>query len=105
MLYSFRRTYLLEDWTSHAWTQAPPDLDLFTMFGGRLGYINDIRHLPFGPTKDPVRRLVLHATWPDLHEDIVTENDIHSDFDPMEAPQWAISVEFEDNVQNILGRD
>ena len=40
---SIRKTFRLEDWTSHAWTQSPPDLELFAMFGGTLGYVNDIR--------------------------------------------------------------
>ncbi len=41
---SVRQTFRLEDWTSHAWTQSPPDLELFAMFGGSLGYVNDIRY-------------------------------------------------------------
>jgi hypothetical protein len=38
-----RTTYHLHDWTSHAWSQSPPDLDLFTMFGGEMGESADFR--------------------------------------------------------------
>eukprot|EP00095_Tigriopus_kingsejongensis_P007273 maker-scaffold144_size312663-snap-gene-2.35 protein:Tk07273 transcript:maker-scaffold144_size312663-snap-gene-2.35-mRNA-1 annotation:"hypothetical protein BRAFLDRAFT_221256" len=100
---TLRRTYRLEDWTSHAWTQSPPDLDLFTMFGGQLGYLNDLRHLPFGAEKDPVKQLLLNTTWPGLVEETVLENDIHNDLDPLEAPQWSVSVQFEDQPQCLLG--
>ena len=54
------------------------------------------RNLPFGASKDPVRLLSLHVTWPDQHESLVTEDDLRSDLDPDEAPLWSVSVSFED---------
>ena len=54
------------------------------------------RNLPFGASKDPVRLLSLHVTWPDQHESLVTEDDLRSDLDPDEAPMWSVSVSFED---------
>ena len=101
---TLRRTYLLEDWTSHSWTQTPPDLDLFTMYGGDLGYINDIRGLPFGAGKDPVKRLLLNTTWPSLLQEMVVETGVHNDLVPLEAPNWSVSVTFEDNPACLLGK-
>ena len=40
--------------------------------------LEDLSQLPFGPIKDPIKELKLHASWYDLHEDIITDNDIHS---------------------------
>lgn len=60
-------------------TQSPPDMELFALFGAALGGLNDLAKLPFGATRDPVRRLSLNATWPDLVEELVEENNIHSD--------------------------
>ena len=97
-----RCSYALDDWTSHAWSQAPPDLDMFTLFGGRLGFVSDLTSLPFGSTKDPIKRLVLHTTWSDLQEDIITDNDVHSDLDPMEAPFWSLGLQFEDKPQCLM---
>ena len=37
MIGNFRSTYHLDDWTTHTWSQVPPDLDMFTMFGGDMG--------------------------------------------------------------------
>ena len=54
------------------------------------------RSLPFGASKDPVRLLSLHVTWPDQHESLVTEDDLRSDLDPDEAPLWSVSVSFEE---------
>ncbi|TRY78537.1 hypothetical protein TCAL_04254 [Tigriopus californicus] len=101
---TLRRTYRLEDWTSHAWTQAPPDFELFAMFGGQLGYLNDLRQLPFGAGQDPVKRLLLNTTWPGLVEETVLENDVHNDLDPLEAPSWSVSVQFEEQPQCLLGQ-
>ena len=55
-----------------------------------------LRSLPFGASKDPVRLLSLHVTWPDQHESLVTEDDLRSDLDPDEAPLWSVSVSFEE---------
>ena len=73
-------------------------MDIFSdMYGPE-----DLSQLPFGPIKDPIKELKLHATWYDLPEDIITDNDIHSDLDLMEAPAWAIGVQYEDKPQCLL---
>ena len=53
---------------------------------------------------DPVRRLVLHATWTDLQEEILTDNDVHSDLDPLEAPAWSVGVQLEDQMQCLMSK-
>ncbi len=68
------------------------------------GFVNDLKHLPFGAMGDPVKRLVLHATWTDLQEEILTDNDVHSDLDPLEAPAWSIGVQFEDQPQCLMSK-
>ena len=80
-----RCKYELEDFTCHSWSQLPPDLDDTQVFKGGVK-TSDI--VPFGSASDPVRSLVLFTTWSDLPEDIITDNDVHTDLDPMEAPAW-----------------
>ncbi len=53
---------------------------------------------------DPVKRLVLLATWTDLQEEIITDNEIHSDLDPLEAPAWSVGVQFEDRPQCLMSK-
>ena len=93
----------MNDWTSHAWSQPPPDFEIFTLIGGHLDFANDISSLPFGSTKDPISRLKLFTTWCDLQEDIITDNDVHSDLEPLDAPSWSIGVQFEPNPHCLLG--
>ncbi len=66
-------------------------------------YLNLNRNLPFGANRDPVKRLSLSVTWPDQHEGLITEDDLRSDLDPDEAPQWAVAIEFDDNPTCLLG--
>ena len=40
-------SFILDDWTTYGWSQAPPDLELFSEVYGP----EDISQLPFGPTK------------------------------------------------------
>ena len=94
-----RFSYLLDDWTTYGWSQAPPDLDMF-VYGPEL--VQDLNQLPFGSAKDPIKELRLHASWYDLPEEIITDNDIHSDLDLMEAPAWSIGVIYEDQPQCLL---
>ena len=97
-----RCCYALNDWTSHAWSQAPPDIDMFSLLGSQLDFVSDLSSLPFGSTKDPVKRLKLYTTWCDLQEDIITDNDVHTDLEPLEAPAWSIGVQFESRPHCLL---
>lgn len=94
----------MRDFTSYRWSHAPPDLYMFSIFGMGMGYDDDFVNLPFGSVKDPIKQLLLHCTWSDLSEEIVTDNAVHSDLEPMEAPQWSISAHFEDQPSCILGK-
>lgn len=96
-----RKTESLVD-SCHAWTQSPPDLELFATYGAMLGDVNDMRVLPFGSTKDPVKKLELNVTWNNLPEDMVIENDVHTDFEPLEAPLWTITITFEEQPNCLL---
>ena len=62
---SARFSYILDlTSTVHEWSQPPPDLDMFSgVFGSDL--VQDIRKLPFGTAKDPIKQLILHTTWLD----------------------------------------
>ncbi len=96
---SVRKTYLLEDWGgSYEWSQAPPDIDQFASFGA-----SELARLPLGATADPIKRLVLNADWPRVNESMVNENDVHSDFDPRDAPKWSVGVTLDNHPTNLLG--
>ncbi len=95
-----RKSYLLEDWTSHEWAQAPPDVELFAVLD------EGFSDLPLGATADPVKRMLLHATWKNVSEALAFENDVHSDFnDPRDAPIWSVGITFETNPICLLGEE
>jgi hypothetical protein len=50
-----------------------------------------------------VKRLSLHVTWSDMHEGLITEDNLRSDLDPDEAPNWSVSVLFEEQPSCLLG--
>ncbi|GFN74143.1 hypothetical protein PoB_000064900 [Plakobranchus ocellatus] len=98
---SVRFTYTLADWIHGSWPQIPPDFS--SSFGdGEVGY-GDIDFLPFGACLDPISELHLSCTWPCLSEDMIVENSLYSDLDPLQAPQWSVRLQMTDNPQCLLG--
>lgn len=37
-----------------------------------------------------------------IQEEIITDSDIHSDLDPLEAPHWAVEVEYENKISGLM---
>uniref|UniRef100_A0A8C0HB37 Rab3 GTPase-activating protein catalytic subunit n=1 Tax=Chelonoidis abingdonii TaxID=106734 RepID=A0A8C0HB37_CHEAB len=97
---AIRLTYVLQDWQQYFWPQQPPDID--ALIGGEVGGL-EFGKLPFGACEDPVSELHLAATWPHLTEGIIVDNDVYSDLDPIQAPQWSVRVRKADNLQCLLG--
>ncbi|XP_070587394.1 rab3 GTPase-activating protein catalytic subunit [Erythrolamprus reginae] len=96
---SIRLTYILQDWQQYFWPQQPPDID--ALIGGEVGGV-EFGKLPFGACEDPICELHLAATWPHLTEGIIVDNDVYSDLDPAQAPQWSVRVRKADNPQCLL---
>uniref|UniRef100_A0A8C4QM23 Rab3 GTPase-activating protein catalytic subunit n=1 Tax=Eptatretus burgeri TaxID=7764 RepID=A0A8C4QM23_EPTBU len=94
-----RFTYVLQDCQQYQWPQPPPDMD--ACVASEVGGL-EIGKLPFGACEDPVSDLHLAATWPHLTEDIIVDNDVYSDLDPLQAPQWSVRVRMADNPQCLL---
>ncbi|XP_070803091.1 rab3 GTPase-activating protein catalytic subunit isoform X2 [Pituophis catenifer annectens] len=96
---SIRLTYILQDWQQYFWPQQPPDID--ALVGGEVGGV-EFGKLPFGACEDPISELHLAATWPHLTEGIIVDNDVYSDLDPAQAPQWSVRVRKAENPQCLL---
>ncbi|XP_075685314.1 rab3 GTPase-activating protein catalytic subunit isoform X2 [Rhinoderma darwinii] len=97
---AIRFTYVLQDWLQYFWPQQPPDID--AVVGGEVGGL-EFGKLPFGACEDPISELHLATTWPCLTEGIIVDNDVYSDLDPLQAPQWSVRVRKADNPQCMLG--
>ncbi|KAK0049529.1 rab3 GTPase-activating protein catalytic subunit [Biomphalaria pfeifferi] len=97
---SVRFTYILKDWFHSAWPQMPPDFS--SISDGEVGY-GDLDFLPFGACTDPISELHLSCTWPCLSEDMIVENSLYSDLDPLQAPQWNVKLQMTDDPQCLLG--
>ncbi|CAJ0940640.1 unnamed protein product [Ranitomeya imitator] len=78
------------------------DGDIDAVVGGEVGGL-EFGKLPFGACEDPISELHLATTWPCLTEGIIVDNDVYSDLDPLQAPQWSVRVRKADNPQCMLG--
>ncbi|XP_063789852.1 rab3 GTPase-activating protein catalytic subunit isoform X2 [Pseudophryne corroboree] len=97
---AIRFTYILQDCQQYFWPQQPPDID--ALVGGEVGGL-EFGKLPFGACEDPISELHLATTWPSMTEGIIVDNDVYSDLDPLQAPQWSVRVRKADNPQCMLG--
>jgi len=97
---SARLSFQLEDWASYAWSVDPPDLDLFNA-SGETDFI-ELKVLPLGCISDPIAGLTLHTTWRDLNEDLIVDNSVHSDLDPLEAAEWSIGISLQAKPECLL---
>ncbi|KJH43529.1 hypothetical protein DICVIV_10440 [Dictyocaulus viviparus] len=50
--------------------------------------------LPFGSRDEPVSEFILTASWPNMKEEMINENEYHSDLDLLSAFNWAGSLIF-----------
>jgi Rab3 GTPase-activating protein catalytic subunit len=54
--------------------------------------------------RKPILSLYNCAYTRDLSEDLITDNAIHSDLDPLEAPEWSVSVTLLDRPDCLLAK-
>ncbi|ESP04825.1 hypothetical protein LOTGIDRAFT_211630 [Lottia gigantea] len=97
---SVRFTYILQEWIHCPWPQEPPDFS--TISECDVGCTN-FGNLPFGACVDPISELNLSCTWPSLSEDMIVENNVYSDLDPLQAPQWSVKLTMTEDAQCLLG--
>ncbi|ETN58006.1 Rab3 GTPase-activating protein catalytic subunit [Anopheles darlingi] len=65
-------------------------------FAERTGIEMASVSLPFGVAIDPLAKLIVHCTWPQVADNVVVDSQTYSDFDPMTAPLWSLRVQLED---------
>ncbi|BES88954.1 Rab3 GTPase-activating protein catalytic subunit [Nesidiocoris tenuis] len=92
-----RFTYTLQDWSIFSYSAHPPALDQenFEMTA-------ELCQLPFGSMCEPIQTLTLHTCWPEILESVVVDSETYSDFEPLDAPIWALSVCPSDNPVCLL---
>ncbi|CAG0913610.1 unnamed protein product [Notodromas monacha] len=91
---SIRLNYALTDWVHLFWSQKPPSLEFFLE--------SEDLSLPFGCRDDPISELSLGAVWPSMVEDTVIESEHYSDFDPLYAPEWRVSVQMAEMTSGLM---
>lgn len=92
-------TYALSDFATSAWMQEPPDFDFLQ---GKTVGMDDYSSLPFGTILDPIKNLYLNVSWLKLLEDSVVDSQSYSDFDPLSAPFWSLSIELVEELPALL---
>ncbi|KAJ1345769.1 Rab3 GTPase-activating protein catalytic subunit [Parelaphostrongylus tenuis] len=64
--------------------------------------IIDCYSIPFGSRDEPISDFNLIASWPNMKEEMVNENEYHSDLDLLRAFSWAGCVSFQ-YAEGLLG--
>lgn len=96
IIVSVKFTYHLNDFGNYVWKQDLHDNDLDNLDSTNLC------SLPFGVTFDPVKTLVLRTFWSHLADHMIVDSENYSDFDPMQAPKWSVSINFNDEPICLL---
>ncbi|XP_034231466.1 rab3 GTPase-activating protein catalytic subunit [Thrips palmi] len=55
--------------------------------------------VPFGTGSDPISKLHLLATWPQLNDQMVVDSQSYSDLEPMQAHLWSMQIELAKNAK------
>ena len=66
-------------------------------------FLSVVAALPFGIDGKIVKALRLYALWPSTNEDILVENGVYSDLQPLAAPRASLAVAFHTPTATLLG--
>lgn len=80
---SVRLSFTLNNWMSNTW---PAEADIENLDA------SDIVKLQFGVNRDPISELTLNAVWLHLPEHLIVDSENYSDFDPLQAPIWSVTI-------------
>nr|CDJ81247.1 rab3 GTPase-activating protein catalytic subunit [Haemonchus contortus] len=64
--------------------------------------IVECNSLPFGSRDEPISEFNLIASWPNMKEEMINENEYHSDLDLLSAFNWSGSIDFR-YTEGLLG--
>ncbi|XP_018562940.1 rab3 GTPase-activating protein catalytic subunit-like [Anoplophora glabripennis] len=95
ILVSVQQSYTLTDFGNFIWKQDFLSGDNFDV---EILFI-----LPFGVTIDPIKALILKATWNHFSEHLLIGSENYSDFDPMVAPKWSCTTKITNEPLCLLG--
>lgn len=101
---SIRFTYLLSVWPPqyllfNGSAPSHPALEQFVYFRTDFKPCELLLH-PIGIRNvaklyaDPLKQLQLATTWPSIAEELITDNEYHSDLHPRSAPRWSLRALF-----------
>ncbi|KAJ1520264.1 hypothetical protein ONE63_004468 [Megalurothrips usitatus] len=62
---------------------------------------SSLMNLPFGMISDPISKLQLFATWPQLTDQMVVDSQSYSDLEPMQAHAWSVRIQLELNQDSL----
>uniref|UniRef100_F6XUI4 Rab3 GTPase-activating protein catalytic subunit n=1 Tax=Ciona intestinalis TaxID=7719 RepID=F6XUI4_CIOIN len=91
---STRFTYVLNDWGDKGkWPLKLQDPQEVAM---------NFATLMSGSLDEPVMELQLAAMWPNLTSDLIMDNDVHTHFNALAAPVWAVRLRYSDDLPCLL---
>lgn len=92
---SAKFSYELKDFETFAWRKASMTNEFLSIDGFD---VKKLIELPFGAAKNPVQSALLNVIWPRFVENAVIDSATYSDFDPIMAPTWTISIKMRDSM-------
>lgn len=91
-------SYELRDFDAFSWKRQPFDDIIITVTNDMKKFII----LPFGADQNPLRSVLLNVMWPKFVENAVMDSATYSDFDPIMAPIWTVSIEIREDFDCLL---
>lgn len=71
----------------------------FSSLASSTDVASSVLNVPFGTVTDPISKLHLLATWPQLNDQMVVDSQSYSDLEPMQAHLWSMQIELANNVK------
>ncbi|KAG7311267.1 hypothetical protein JYU34_002298 [Plutella xylostella] len=99
VLMSAKFSYELKDLEPFVW-RPPSQTNEFLSIDGFD--VEKLIELPFGAEKNPIQSALLNVMWPRFLENAVIDSASYSDFDPLMAPTWTITIKLRENINCLL---
>lgn len=91
-------SYELRDIEEFAWRKSDIDGIMFVEHGDGTKTIQ----LPFGAIQNPVKNIILNATWTQLDHNTAVDHSTYTDFDPRFAPMWKVKLNLNNDFECLL---
>lgn len=91
---STKFSYELKDVDAFAWRKTTQSNEFLSIEGFD---VRKLLELPFGSEKNPIQSVLLNTIWPKFRECAIVDSSTFSEYDPLMAPTWTITLKMREN--------